>query len=132
MTKKEVSTESAPAAIGPYSQAIRVGNLLYTSGQIPLVPGAKEITAQGLREQAQQVFKNLKAVVEAGGSNVPSIVKMNVFVTDLGEFGVLNEEYAAFFKEFGGDSAYPARSTVEVSALPMGVKVEIEAIAEIL
>lgn len=132
MTKQEISTKQAPAAIGPYSQAIRVGNLLYTSGQIPLVPGAKKIEAQDLREQSQQVFKNLKAVVEAGGASVASIVKMNVFVTDLSEFAVLNEEYEEFFKEFANGTAFPARSTVQVSALPMGVKVEIEAIAEIL
>lgn len=129
MSKKLVNTENAPAAIGPYSQAIRVGDMVFTSGQIPLEPGAKALISSDVREQTRQVFKNVKAVVEAGGSSVENIVKMSVFVTDLGDFAVLNEEYAAFFDEFASGVPYPARSTVQVSALPMGASVEIEAIA---
>ncbi len=129
MSKTLVNTDKAPAAIGPYSQGIKIGNLLYTSGQIPLEPGAKQLVSSEIKEQARQVFKNLKAVIEAGGAQVGSVVKTTVFVTDLGDFATINAEYAAFFDEFAKGKSYPARSTVQVAALPMGAKVEIEAIA---
>ena len=129
--KTKIQTDNAPAAIGPYSPAIRVGDVLFTSGQIPLKPGASELVSDELVGQAQQVFQNIKGVVEAAGAEVKNIVKMNVFVTNLGDFATLNKEYAAFFDEYAQGADYPARSTVEVSALPMGAKVEIEAIVDL-
>ncbi len=131
MSKTLVNTDQAPAAIGPYSQAIKLGNLVYTSGQIPLEPGAKELVGPDILLQTRQVFKNIKAVVEAGGAKIENIVKMSVFVTDLGDFATINKEYAAFFDEFANGAPYPARSTVQVAALPMGAKIEIEAIASL-
>ncbi|WP_373863947.1 RidA family protein [Paenibacillus agaridevorans] len=128
-TRKEmeiVSTEAAPAAIGPYSQAIKLGGLLFTSGQIPLdATGA--LVAGGVEEQAHQVFRNLQAVLEAGGASLASVVKATVFLKDMNDFATVNDIYASYF----GDHK-PARSAVEVARLPKDVLVEIEVIASTL
>jgi 2-iminobutanoate/2-iminopropanoate deaminase len=128
MTSKEVvSTAQAPAAIGPYSQAIRSGSMLFCSGQIPLDPKTMTIVPGGIREQTRQVLRNLSAVIAASGLKLDRIVKTTIFVKDLGTFADLNAEYESHFKE-AGVTAFPARSTVEVSRLPKDVLVEIEAI----
>lgn len=124
MSKEIVFTEKAPAAIGPYSQAIAFDRLLFTSGQIPLVPATGEVAAGGVKEQAEQALENLKAVLEAGGASLSSVVKTTCFIADMGDFAVFNEVYTRYF----GD-AVPARSCVAVKALPKGVLVEVEAIA---
>ena len=125
MTKKNIiSTENAPAAVGPYSQAIRIGKLLYTAGQIALVPATGKMLEGDVSAQAEQVLNNLTAVLEAGGSSLANVVKTTVFLTDMGNYAAMNEVYSRFF----GDSK-PARSAVAVAALPLGALVEIEAVA---
>ncbi len=124
MSKEVISTSNAPAAIGPYSQAIRAGNLLFVSGQIPLNPQTGEMTGETAAEQARQVLQNLQAVLEAGGTCLQHVVKTTIFLTDLTQFSAVNAVYAEFFPENP-----PARSTVQVAALPRGAQVEIEAIA---
>lgn len=124
-----IHTEDAPAAIGPYSQAIKVGTMVYTSGQIPVVPATGEIPTN-IAEQTLQALTNLEAVLKAAGSSVGQIVKMTVFVKDLNDFGTLNEVYGKFFDD--RDVAhYPARSCVEVARLPKDVGIELEAVATI-
>ena len=124
MSEKEViQTTAAPAAIGPYSQAIKTGSLLFCSGQIPLDPITMEIVSADVGEQAHQVFLNLSAVAEAAGSSLNAAVKLTIFLTDLNDFGVVNEIMAKYFQE-----PYPARATIEVSALPKGAQVEVEAV----
>lgn len=123
MTLKIVSTQNAPAAIGPYAQAVRLGNLIFTSGQIPLTP-AGELVKGGIAEQTTQVLTNLQAVLAAEGVTLQDVVKTTVFLKDLGQFAAFNEVYASFF-----GNHTPARSTVEVSRLPRDVFVEIELIA---
>jgi 2-iminobutanoate/2-iminopropanoate deaminase len=120
-----ISTSTAPAAIGPYSQAVQVGNLLFTSGQIPLGLDG-QIVQGGMKEQAHQVFTNLKAVLAAAGATFQDVVKATVFIKDMNQFAELNEIYASYF----GDHK-PARSTVEVARLPRDVFVEIELIAAV-
>lgn len=122
--KQAVTTQDAPAAIGPYSQAVKVGQLVFTSGQIPLRPDGSPVEGQ-IQEQTRQVFANLRAVLAAAGSSLERAVKVTVFVTDLGQFADLNAVYAEHFS-----APYPARSTVEVSRLPRDVLVEIEVVAE--
>jgi 2-iminobutanoate/2-iminopropanoate deaminase len=124
MTKQVITTADAPAAIGPYSQAIRVGNLVFTSGQIPLHPQTGDIVGETAAEQARQVLQNLQAVLQAAGASLQNVVKTTIFLTDLSQFAAVNAVYAEFFPE-----NLPARSTVQVAALPRGVQVEIEAIA---
>lgn len=124
MPKQVVQTAQAPAAIGPYSQAIRAGNLLFVSGQIPLDPATGELVGATAAEQARQVLRNLQAVIEAGGATLSQVVKTTIFLTDLTQFAEVNAVYAEFFP-----SQPPARSTVQVAALPRGAQVEIEAIA---
>ena len=127
MTEKlPIQTSNAPAAIGPYSQAIKSGSLGFISGQIPLAPASMEVVSGGISEQSQQVFKNLSAVAEAAGGSLKDIVKLTIFLTDLNEFAVVNEIMAGHFNE-----PYPARATIEVSALPKGVAVEVEAIMSV-
>ena len=127
MTNRAViSTPDAPEAIGPYSQAVKVGNTVWLSGQIPLDPTTMEQVKGGVREQAVQVFRNLAAVAEAAGGTLDNAVKINISLTDLGEFAAVNEVMADFLSE-----PYPARACVEVTALPRGVDVEIEAILAI-
>ena len=120
-----VSTEEAPAAIGPYSQAMRSGNLLFTSGQIPVDPATGEIAGADIGTQVHQVLKNLTAVLAAENLSLANVIKTTVFLQDLGDFQVLNGIYAEYF----GDHK-PARSTIEVAKLPLGSLVEIECVAE--
>lgn len=124
MPKQVITTADAPAAIGPYSQAIRVGNIIFTSGQIPLHPQTGEIVGATAAEQARQVLQNLQAVLQAAGASLQNVVKTTIFLTDLGQFAAVNAVYAEFFPDNP-----PARSTVQVAALPRGVQVEIEAVA---
>jgi 2-iminobutanoate/2-iminopropanoate deaminase len=123
MTIQNVQTDKAPAAIGPYSQAVVWGNLIFTSGQIPLTPEGKLVEG-GIEEQTHQVFRNLAAVLEAAGASFRNVVKATVFLKDMNQFGKVNEIYASYF----GDHK-PARSTVEVARLPRDVLVEIELVA---
>ena len=123
---RTISTPQAPAAIGPYSQAQISGNHLYTSGQIPLVPGTMEMVTGPIEPQAEQVLKNLAAVLAAAGTSWDRVVKTTVFLSDMADFAAFN---AAYEKALGG--AKPARSTVQVAALPRGAKVEIELVAEV-
>lgn len=124
MQKKEIATQNAPAAIGPYSQAVRITDMLYTSGQIPIDPATGALVEGGIKEQGTQVFQNLKAVLAEAGADFSNVVKVNVFLTNLGDFAALNELYATYFEK-----PYPARSCVEVAGLPKGALVEIELIA---
>ena len=119
-----IATDEAPKAIGPYSQAIRLGNILYTSGQIGLDPATGNLVSGDFAAQARRVFENLKAVLTAGGTGFNNVIKATVYVTDLANFAALNEIYASYF----GDTK-PARSTVGVAQLPKGALVEIDLIA---
>ena len=118
-----ISTPEAPEAIGPYSQAVKVGNTVWLSGQIPLVPDTMELVDGDIRAQATQVFENLAAVAGAAGGGLDNAVKINISLTDLGDFAVVNEVMAGFFSE-----PYPARACVQVAALPKGADIEVEAI----
>jgi 2-iminobutanoate/2-iminopropanoate deaminase len=122
---KFIETNKAPAAIGPYSQAVVVGGMVYTSGQIPLVPESGLPQPGGIKEQTHQAIKNIIALLEAAGSDISCVIKTTCYLTDMGDFAAFNEVYAGYFTE------KPARSCVEVSALPKGVKVEIEAVAAV-
>jgi 2-iminobutanoate/2-iminopropanoate deaminase len=124
MQKTVVHTKEAPGAVGPYSQAIRVGPFLYTAGQIGLDPETGKMVADDIELQTERVLKNLKAVLQAAGGDLSNVVKTTVFLLDMGEFGAMNGVYAAFFAEDP-----PARSAVQVAALPLGGRVEIEAVA---
>ena len=121
-----ISTPGAPAAIGPYSQAIKVGNTVWLSGQIPLVPDSMELVTGGITDQATQVFKNLAAVAEAAGGSLNSAVKINISLTNLEHFAKVNAVMASFLQE-----PYPARACVQVAALPKGADIEVEAILAI-
>lgn len=121
--KKAISTDKAPAAIGPYSQAIEVNGMVYTSGVIPVVPATGEIP-EGVEAQARQAIGNLAALLEAAGTSTQKVVKTTVFIKEMNDFGKINEIYAEFFT-----GTYPARSCVEVARLPKDVLIEIEAIA---
>ena len=123
--RKTVQTPNAPAAIGPYSQAITYGNMVFTSGQIPLDPATGTVVGETIREQAEQVMKNLTAVLEAAGSSPEKAVKTTCFLADMADFAVFNEVYATCF------TTNPARSCVAVKSLPKGVLVEVEVIAAI-
>ena len=119
-----IATDRAPAAVGPYSQAVRIGNLVYTAGQIPLDPATGKLVEGGIEAQTRRALQNLQAVLEAAGTSLGDVVKTTVFLQDMGDFGAMNGVYAQFF---GGRP--PARSAVEVAALPLGAQVEIEAVA---
>ncbi|MDO5101512.1 MAG: RidA family protein [Lautropia sp.] len=121
-----VSTPNAPAAIGPYSQAVRAGNTVYLSGQIPLDPQTGEVVSGGFEAQVHQAFRNLKAVVEASGGRLDQVVRLGLYLTDLNQFAVVNTIMAEYFQ-----APYPARSTVGVASLPKGVPFEVEAIVVI-
>ena len=121
--KLPISTPNAPKAIGPYSQAIKKGSLVFISGQIPLVAGTTELVGTDLAEQTHQVFKNLQSVAEASSGGLNDIVKLTIYLTDLSAFAIVNEIMASYFIE-----PYPARATIEVSALPKSALVEVEAI----
>ena len=124
--KEIISTENAPGAIGPYSQAIKTGNMVFCSGQIPLDPKTGEFVSEKITEQTEQVLKNLSAVLEAAGSNLNNVVKTTVFLSDMNDFTAMNEVYAKFFSE-----NKPARATVQAARLPRDARVEIECIAVI-
>lgn len=122
--KNVISTTKAPAAIGPYSQAVRVGNLVYTSGQIPINPATGVFAEGGIKEQTRQSLLNVKAILEAAGLTMSDVVKTTVFMADMNDFADMNAVYAEFFSE-----PFPARSAVAVKALPKGALVEIEVVA---
>ena len=124
--KQVIHTDSAPAAIGPYSQAIQIGDLLFVSGQVPIDPSTGAIVEGDIKVQAQQSLNNLKAILNAAGTNMGAVVKTTVFLADMNDFAAMNEVYAQFFQ-----APYPARSAVQVARLPKDVKVEIEAIAQL-
>ncbi len=124
MEKQIIATDKAPAAVGPYSQGVGRGDFIFTAGQLGIVPGAKEFAGPDIETQTRQALENLKAVLEAGGSCLEHVVKTTVFLADIGEFSRMNAVYAQFFPE-----RPPARSAVQVAALPLGGRVEIEAVA---
>ena len=126
MTRVVINTDAAPAAIGTYNQAIKVGTTVYLSGQIPLVPETMEVVSEDFAEQAEQVFKNLTAVCEATGGSLENAVKLNIFLTDLGQFATVNEIMAKYVVE-----PFPARAAVQVAALPKGVQIEIDGVLEL-
>jgi 2-iminobutanoate/2-iminopropanoate deaminase len=128
MSKSAVSTENAPAAIGPYSQAVQSGDLVYTSGQIPLDPSTGQLVEGGIGEQTMRVLENLKAVLAEAGSDLHHVIKTTVFLKNMGDFAVMNEIYARYLAPEG--VVAPARSTVEVARLPKDALVEIEVIAQ--
>ena len=123
MSKEIISTENAPQAIGPYSQAVKAGGLMFISGQIPLNPETGDLVSGSIEDEANQVLQNIKSICEAAGHGMEDIVKITIFLTDLGNFATVNEVMKKHFSE-----PYPARATVEISGLPLGVNVEIEAI----
>ena len=122
MTRKAIATPDAPSALGTYSQAVRAGDTVYLSGQIPLVPETMELVS-GTREQIHQVFRNLRAVAHAAGGDFGDVVKLNIYLTDLGDFALVNEVMAEYF-----DEPYPARAAVGVASLPRDAAVEIEGV----
>jgi 2-iminobutanoate/2-iminopropanoate deaminase len=124
MKKEVIATDKAPAAVGPYSQAIRVGQFVYTAGQVAIDPAVGKLIEGSVREQTEQVLRNLAAVLEAAGATLQDVVKTTVFLRDMGDFGAMNEVYS---RHFGHN--LPARSTVAVAGLPLGAAVEIEAVA---
>jgi reactive intermediate/imine deaminase len=126
MSKSIIHTDNAPAAIGTYSQAVKVGPTVYVSGQIPLVPSTMEMVSDDFRDQTIQVFNNLKAVCEATGGSMSDLVKVNIFMIDLGNFATVNEIMATYFEE-----PYPARAAIEVAGLPKGSQIEIDGVMHI-
>ena len=124
--KQAISTPQAPAAIGPYSQAIRVGNLLFTSGQIPIDPATGVFVVGGIKEQTRQSLSNVRAILQEAGLTMANVVKTTVFMADMNDFADMNAVYAEYFSE-----PYPARSAVAVKTLPKGALVEIEVVAEV-
>lgn len=123
---KVIMTSDAPAAVGPYSQAVVAGNLVFVSGQLPIDPSTGAFPSEDIRELTRQSMKNLEAILKKAGSSMDKVVKTTIYLKDLGDFAAVNEVYASFFGK-----AYPARSCFEVAALPKGAKVEIEAVAAI-
>ena len=126
MAKQIIHTDKAPKAIGTYSQAVKVGTTVYLSGQIPLVPETMEVVQGDMRVQVRRVFDNLQAVAEAAGGSLADVVKLNVFLTDLSHFPLVNEVMAEYFAQ-----PYPARAAVQVAALPKGVPVEMDGVMEL-
>jgi 2-iminobutanoate/2-iminopropanoate deaminase len=124
MQKNIIHTDQAPAAVGPYSQAVRLGNLLFTAGQIGLNPATGQVVAGGVAEQTERVMQNLTAILAAAGTSMEQVIKCTVFLMDMADFAAMNEVYGRYFPQNP-----PARSTVQVAGLPLGVRVEIEAIA---
>ena len=123
MSRSTISTERAPAAIGTYSQAVRAGDTIYVSGQIPIEPATGELAEGGIAEHVRQVFENLRAIAEEAGASLADVVKLNVYLTSMESFAVVNEVMASFF-----DEPYPARAAVGVAELPKGVAVEMDAV----
>ncbi|MAD74529.1 MAG: reactive intermediate/imine deaminase [Rheinheimera sp.] len=126
MSKVIIRTEAAPAAIGTYSQAVKIGTTVYLSGQIPLVPASMQMVSEDFAEQTHQVFKNLAAVCDAAGGTLNNMAKLNIFLVDLGQFATVNQVMSQYFAE-----PYPARAAVQVSALPRGAQIEIDGIMEV-
>lgn len=126
MTRKTIQTDNAPQAIGTYSQAVRTGNTVYLSGQIPLQPDTMELVGDDMEAQIRRVFDNLAAIAEATGGSLADVVKLNVFLLDLAHFALVNEIMAEYFRE-----PYPARAAVGVAALPRGALVEMDAVMEL-
>ena len=129
MNKAGITTAEAPAAIGPYSQAVRVGDLLFTSGQIAINPATGQVVAGGITEQTKQVFENLKAILNAAGVTLSQVVKTQVFLQDMNDFSAMNDVYSEYLAPEG--TVAPARSTVEVARLPKDVLIEVEVIAHL-
>lgn len=129
MSRTRISTDGAPAAIGPYAQGVRAGNFIFTAGQGGLDPVTGQVVAGGIKEQTARTLDNLKAVLEAGGSSLDQVVKATVFLKDLNDFAAMNAVYASYFGADG--DILPARSTVEVARLPRDLLVEIEVVAEV-
>jgi len=123
MTRQIIQTPEAPAAVGPYSQAVRQGNLVFLSGQVALDPATGTLVGGGIAEQTRQVFRNLQAVCEAAGSSLDALLKLNIYLTDLSHFATVNEIMAETLT-----APYPARATIGVAALPLGAEVEMEAV----
>lgn len=121
MSRSIIASDNAPKAIGPYSQAVQVGNTIYTSGQIPLDPATGELVGGDIAAQARQVFENLRAVVEAGGASFADVARVGIYLTDLGNFAAVNAVMADYFQQ-----PYPARSTIGVASLPRGAQVEVD------
>ena len=126
MTRETIQTDRAPQAIGTYSQAVRCGNTVYMSGQIPLVPETMELVEGDMGAQIRRVFDNLSAVAEAAGGSLDDVAKLNVFLVDLGNFALVNEIMAGYFRE-----PYPARAAIGVASLPKGARVEMDAVLEL-
>lgn len=126
MSKVIVRTNDAPAAIGTYSQAVKIGHTVYLSGQIPLVPSTMQMVSEDFAEQTHQVFKNLAAVCDAAGGTLNDMVKVNIFLTDLSQFATVNEIMSQYYA-----APYPARAAVQVSALPRGAQIEIDGVMEV-
>ncbi len=126
MERQVIVTELAPAAVGPYSQAVRVGDLIYTAGQLGILHTTRQFAGPDIESQTRQALENLKAILEAAGSCMEHVIKTTVFLIDMGEFPRMNAVYAEFFPQ-----SPPARSTVQVAALPLGARVEIEAVAQV-
>ena len=124
MTKEIIHSDNAPAAVGPYSQAVKVGNLVYSAGQVALDPATMKLVEGGVAAQTEQVLKNLQAVLAAAGSSLGNVIKTTVFLADMGDYKTVNGIYAQYFTE-----SPPARSAVQVAALPLGALVEIEVVA---
>lgn len=129
MARSLITTDGAPAAIGPYAQGVRVGNFIFTAGQLGLDPVTGQPVAGGIKEQTERALKNIEAILEAGGSSLSQIVKTTVFLKDMNDFAAMNAVYASFFE--GDSEILPARSTIEVARLPRNLLVEIEAVAEV-
>src|SRR5208282_637745 len=127
MARSIITTDGAPAAIGPYAQGVRVGNLIFTAGQIPIDPVTQQVVAGGIAEQTKRVMENLKAILEEAGSSLDRVIKTTVFLKDLSDFSAMNAVYAEYLEV---DGEAPARTTVEVSRLPRNVLVEIDLVAE--
>jgi len=123
MPREPISTALAPAAIGPYSQAVRAGGVVYLSGQIPLDPATGELVQADISTESRRVFDNLKAVCQAAGGSMDDVARVGIYLTDLSDFAAVNAVMAAYFQ-----APYPARSTIQVSALPRGARVEVDAI----
>ena len=126
MTKTIIATDRAPQAIGTYSQAVKVGTTVYMSGQIPLVPETMELVGEGIEDQIKRVFDNLLAVAEAAGGSFDNVVKLNIFLTDLSCFPIVNEIMSTYFEK-----PYPARAAIGVASLPKGAQVEMDAVLEL-
>ena len=129
MTKSVITTDGAPAAIGPYAQGVRVGSLIFTAGQGALDPVSGQVVPGGIKEQTERTIENLRAILEAGGSSLGQVIKATVFLKDLNDFPAMNTVYASYFGT--DEETLPARTTVEVSRLPRNLLVEIEVIAEV-